>query len=111
MKTLTPSDASPHPVHPIRRHAVALVLPLCLTLSSCFTLGLWGFDYNCSDGSSSWEFDETSWDGDDHLSWYGRLVLTPFTLAADVATLCIQYWLFGDHDDDDDRPRRRRRGC
>ncbi len=98
---------------PLRRCAHALALPvclsLCLSLSGCFTLGLWGFDYTYKDGRSSWEFDETSWEGPDHLPWYGRLFLTPFTLAADCLTLCIQYWLFAD-DDDCDRPPPRRRG-
>jgi len=89
---------------------VALALPLCLTLSSCFTLGLWGFDYNTS-GGKSWEFDETSWQGDNHIPWYTRLLLTPLTLAADVATICIQYWLFADDDDGDAGARRRRKGC
>lgn len=111
MKSPTPSDDLAPRAGPIRRRAIALALPLCLTLSSCFTLGLWGFDYTSSDGDSSWEFDETSWEGDNRIPWYTRLVLTPFTLAADVATICIQYWLFADHDDDGPRRGRRRKGC
>lgn len=116
MKSPTPSDDLPPRAGPIRRRAIALALPLCLTLSSltlssCFTLGLWGFDYTSTDGNSSWEFDETSWEGANCIPWYTRLLLTPFTLAADVATICIQYWLFADDDDGDAGVRRRRKGC
>ena len=110
MKSPILSDDLPPRARPIRRRAIALALPLCLMLSSCFTLGLWGFDYRASDGGSSWEFDETSWEGQNHIRWYTRVILTPFTLAADVATICIQYWLFAD-DDDGGHRRRRRKGC
>jgi len=94
-----------------------LALLSCFWLSSCFTLGLWGFqpDYDDVDpvtGQPAYAYDEdTEW------SWglLGlRLLLTPVTLALDCVTCPVQgaLGLCGDDDDDDcNKHRKHDRHC
>ena len=104
------------------RHRATLICAtaLLLSLQSCFTLGLWGFDYTGdadSDDESSFEFRDEPAD----LPWTWkavglRVLLTPIALALDVVTSPVQCailgigWL-GSDDEADDRGRSRRRGC
>lgn len=78
------------------RRAVAL---LPLLLSSCFTMGLWGFERETDErGRASWSYDEeTEW------SWreFGtRLLLTPFAVGLDLSTSPLQMALSSDDDDE-----------
>lgn len=77
-----------------------------LLLSSCFTLGLWGFEpkteRNVVTGKTETSF---AYDSDTEWSWslfFQRLLWTPVTLAVDCLTAPVQAWLFDDDDDSDD---------
>lgn len=96
------------------RTAVVLVALLPL-LSSCFTMGLWGFkperDHDQFTGKRD---DHFSYDAETEWSWtklFGRIAGTPITLALDCLTAPVQAWFFRNDDDDEDGRRRRRRGC
>lgn len=80
--------------------AVAVAL-LPLLLSSCFTMGLWGFeldDETDAGGTSTFCYDEeTEW------SWRlfaGRLLLTPFAVGLDLLTSPLQMVSWADDDDE-----------
>lgn len=105
------------------RAKLALATTLLLALQSCFTLGLWGFDYTPDadgadrDDSSNFEFSDEP--GDPPWTWKAvglRVLLTPIALALDIVTSPVQCavlgigWL-GSDDDDRDQRRSRRRGC
>ena len=77
----------------------ALTLALLLSLPSCFTLGLWGFDQTVERDPATGEHSSiTTYDETTEWSWEllgFRLLFTPITLALDCATAPIQAWWFG----------------
>ncbi len=73
----------------------------CALLTSCLTLGAWGFDYRVDDGDDepSWCWSRQSYDAG-KMAWWQRVLLTPLTLAVDCLTWPLQCWLFKDDEDD-----------
>ena len=78
-----------------------MLLPFLL--SSCFTMGLWGFNPS-SDVNRVTGEEEFVYEYDDSTSWtwarFGlRLLGTPITLALDCLTAPIQVFFLGSDDD------------
>lgn len=85
-----------------RRAAAALLL--LLLLSSCFTMGLWGFDSEVERNALTGEDEEWfHYDEETEWSWglFGLRVLgTPFAVALDALTCPLQLSLTCGDDDD-----------
>src|SRR5262245_30058078 len=90
------------PMNALRTLAPLSCFP-CVLLTSCFTLGLWGFHPDDDDvdpvtGQATYVYDE-------HTKWtwglFGlRVLLTPVTLALDCVTCPVQCALGLTGDDD-----------
>lgn len=85
-------------------HLPTALLPLLL--SSCFTMGLWGFEPT-DDRDPVTGREDTSFEYQDDTSWswglFGlRVLATPITLCLDCLTAPVQVFLFGNDDDGDD---------
>lgn len=81
----------------------AAVVSLSLACTSCFTLGLWGFE-PIGDSSSCHGSDDGTFELDTDADWSWdaiglRLLLTPFALGLDVLTAPVQCVLLADDDD------------
>tara|TARA_R110002073_G_scaffold143864_1_gene295841 strand:+ start:1280 stop:1519 length:240 start_codon:yes stop_codon:yes gene_type:complete len=78
-----------------------MLLALLLTLPSCFTMTVWGFnvEQDADEQESAMVYDEdTEW------SWklFGlRVLVTPVALVLDCATAPLQVFFLGKNDDDD----------
>ncbi|MCB9877814.1 MAG: hypothetical protein H6835_09455 [Planctomycetes bacterium] len=82
--------------------ATTVVLALLLSLSSCFTLGLWGFAPETEVDADGNEQQVAVYDQETEWSWglLGvRLLLTPLTVLLDFATAPVQVWFWGSDDD------------
>ncbi|MGC6488283.1 MAG: hypothetical protein ACON4Z_11605 [Planctomycetota bacterium] len=94
-----------------RRRWTALALAACLTLPSCFTMTLWGFEPDAEQDRWTGETERTmTYDDETEWSWEllgVRLLGTPFALALDCLTAPVQAWWFGD-DEPGERSRRDR---
>jgi hypothetical protein len=86
-----------------RRASLFAVLLLPFLLSSCFTLGLWGF---YAETEQTWTGEEETafaYDEETEWSWklfFLRVLLTPVTVGLDCLTCPVQCVLFWDDDDD-----------
>lgn len=85
-----------------RRIAKGLCTLACLALSSCFTMGLWGFSPETETDQFSGK-DETvyAYDSSTEWSWsllFLRILLTPATFVLDCATAPIQAFFWGSDD-------------
>lgn len=94
-----------------RRSRTVTLLVLPMLLSSCFTMGLWGFlpeterDAFTGEDETTFAYQEdTEWSWGSFLT---RLLLTPLTVGLDVVTCPVQAFLFGDDDDDCEHRHRR----
>jgi len=83
---------------------VSLLLLLLLSLPSCFTAALWGFDTDSEENVRTGRSEMVhSYDDDTEWSWQllgVRLLGTPFALALDCLTAPVQVFLWGEQDDD-----------
>jgi hypothetical protein len=85
---------------------LALLTMLC-SLSSCFTMAVWGFEPEQSTDQNTGKRETVMvYDSETEWSWelFGmRLLATPLTLILDIATSPIQaFFLQNDDDDEDD---------
>ena len=100
--------STPRPA--VKRHLRATLLLALLTmlcsLSSCFTMAVWGFEPEQSiDQISGKQETVMVYDSETEWSWelFGmRLLATPLTLVLDIATSPIQAFFPQNDDDDED---------